>query len=57
MSSRIRRLDYIALSGISEINLGDNIAEITLAEMLTIKGFGGQRSYQLPLPKWYTGLS
>lgn len=31
MSSRIRRLDYIALSGISEINLGDNIAEITLA--------------------------
>ncbi len=34
-----------------------SFAEITLAKLLTIKGFGGQRSYQLPLPKWYTGLS
>ena len=31
-----------------------SFAEITIADTLNIKGFGGQRSYQLPLPKWAT---
>ena len=30
-------------------------AAITIADRLDIKGFGGQRSYQLPLPEWVTG--
>jgi hypothetical protein len=29
-----------------------SFAEITIGDKLDIKGFGGQRSYQLPLPKW-----
>jgi hypothetical protein len=29
-----------------------SFAEFTIADTLNIKGYGGQRSYQLPLPKW-----
>ncbi len=32
-----------------------SFAEITIGDTLDIRGFGGQRSYQLPLPKWVTG--
>jgi len=32
-----------------------SFAEITIADTLDIKGYGGQRSYRLPLPKWLTG--
>ena len=31
-----------------------SFAEITIADTLEIKGYGGQRSYRLPLPKWLT---
>ena len=31
-----------------------SFAAITIADKLDIKGFGGQRSYQLPLPKSVT---
>ena len=31
-----------------------SFAEITIADTLNIRGFGGQRSYQLPLPEWAT---
>ena len=34
-----------------------SFAEITIADSLQIKGFGGQRSYQLPLPKWLSKAS
>lgn len=32
-----------------------SFAAITIADKLDIQGFGGQRSYQLPLPKWVEG--
>jgi hypothetical protein len=32
-----------------------SFAEVTIGDTLDIKGFGGQRSYQLPLPKWVAG--
>jgi hypothetical protein len=32
-----------------------SFAEITIGDTLDVRGFGGQQSYQLPLPKWATG--
>ena len=34
-----------------------SFATVTIADRLDIKGFGGQRSYQLPLPEWAKGSS
>ncbi|MBM81661.1 MAG: hypothetical protein CMJ78_13865 [Planctomycetaceae bacterium] len=31
-----------------------SFAQVEIADTLSIKGFGGQRSYQLPLPTWAT---
>jgi len=32
-----------------------SFATITIADKLAIQGFGGQRSYRLPLPQWFHG--